>query len=154
MKKNKGFTLIELLVVVAIIGLLSAVVLVSLNSARKSAYDAKRKADLKQIANAFEMYYDTNSQYPTISSDLCSYAGSDGCSATTWTPAGISVSTWLSTLPNDPAQNATYYYRAKTNSSDTQAFCLIAKNLQASTAAYYVANNGAGTTTAAASSCP
>ncbi|NCU28847.1 MAG: prepilin-type N-terminal cleavage/methylation domain-containing protein, partial [Candidatus Moranbacteria bacterium] len=33
MNKNKGFTLIELLVVIAIIGILSSVVLASLNSA-------------------------------------------------------------------------------------------------------------------------
>ena len=39
-QKNKGFTLIELLVVVAIIGLLSSVVMASLNSARLKAKDA------------------------------------------------------------------------------------------------------------------
>lgn len=62
---SKGFTLIELLVVIAIIGILSAVVLASLNSAREKSRDAKRVADLKQIQLALELYYDDNSSvYP------------------------------------------------------------------------------------------
>jgi len=49
--KQKGFTLIELLVVIAIIGLLSTMAVVSLNSARAKARDAKRLNDVKQMAN-------------------------------------------------------------------------------------------------------
>lgn len=62
-KRNKGFTLIELLVVISIIGLLSSVVLASLNTARASARDARRKADLRQIATALEFYYDKFGTY-------------------------------------------------------------------------------------------
>ncbi|MCK9578930.1 MAG: type II secretion system GspH family protein [Methanoregula sp.] len=53
--KEKGFTLIELLVVIAIIGLLSTMAVVSLNSARGKARDAKRVSDVKQLSNVIEM---------------------------------------------------------------------------------------------------
>ncbi len=61
---KKGFTLIELLVVISIIGLLSSVVLASLNSAREKARDAQRITDLKQIQLALELYRDANGAYP------------------------------------------------------------------------------------------
>ncbi len=63
-KLTKGFTLIELLVVIAIIGILSSVVLASLNSARQKSRDARRISDVKQIQLALELYFDSNGEYP------------------------------------------------------------------------------------------
>ena len=60
----RGFTLIELLVVIAIIGLLSSVVLASLNSARNKAADAAIQASMFQIRNALELYYNDYGHYP------------------------------------------------------------------------------------------
>jgi len=64
--KNKGFTLIELLVVIAIIGLLASVVLLALNGARAKARDAKRIADIRQMASAMELYFNDINSYPTM----------------------------------------------------------------------------------------
>ena len=60
---RRGFTLIELLVVIAIIGILSAVVLSSLNTARNKGNDARVQKQLGQFRNTAALYLSTNSTY-------------------------------------------------------------------------------------------
>lgn len=57
---HRGFTLIELLVVIAIIGILSAVVLASLNTARNKGADAAVKSNLQTVQTQAELFYDSN----------------------------------------------------------------------------------------------
>ncbi|PJE58430.1 MAG: hypothetical protein COU81_00740 [Candidatus Portnoybacteria bacterium CG10_big_fil_rev_8_21_14_0_10_36_7] len=64
MKKNKAFTLIELLVVIFIIALLASIVSVQVSKARSKARDTKRKADIKTLQTALELYYDATGSYP------------------------------------------------------------------------------------------
>lgn len=77
--KNKGFTLIELLVVVAIIGLLSSIILASVNSARKKAIDTKIMAEYNQLKAAFEIYYAKNGKYPEVTGNTPYCIGSTQC---------------------------------------------------------------------------
>lgn len=72
---RKGFTLIELLVVIAIIGILSSVVLASLNTARDKGRDAAVKSSMQTIRVQSELYYEDEGgtyQPATASAGTCS----------------------------------------------------------------------------------
>ncbi len=74
---RRGFTLIELLVVIAIIGILSSIVLASLNTARNKGNDAAIKANMSTVSVQAELYYDSNSNsYGSFSSATCPTATS------------------------------------------------------------------------------
>lgn len=69
---KKGFTLIELLLVIAILGALSAAVVIAINPTKRlgQAGDTKVKNDFSQIATALSAYYTENGFYPTETAGL------------------------------------------------------------------------------------
>ncbi|MEK7510756.1 MAG: type II secretion system protein [Patescibacteria group bacterium] len=93
----RGFTLIELLVVIAIIGILSSVVLASLNTARNKGADAAIKSNLSAARAEAEIYYDSKNNAYTSSvapTSVCAATGANviGDSVTAaLTAAGSSV---------------------------------------------------------------
>ena len=103
-KQNRGFTLIELLVVIAIIGILSSVVLASLNSARGKARDAYRKTSMKQVQTALELYLDSNNSYPSTGGSWWGLSVNGGSRTASGVNAYIPglTPTYISVLPTDP----------------------------------------------------
>ncbi|MEI7480188.1 MAG: prepilin-type N-terminal cleavage/methylation domain-containing protein [bacterium] len=91
MKNKKGFTLIEMMTVLAIIGILTSIVIVSLDKVRSQSRDKKRVGDIKSLQLALENYYNRNSHYPNTLNDLVA--------------PGI-----LPALPVDPSTNSTSSY--------------------------------------------
>ncbi len=115
-KLTKGFTLIELLVVIAIIGILSSVVLASLNSARQKARDARRISDLGQVKLALELYADSSAgQYPSVD-----YAGLDD--------PDYLVPTYIGSMPEDPLDAPHPQYTYNASSSISYTLCATLEN--------------------------
>ncbi len=103
--KNKGFTLIELLVVIAIIGVLSSVVLASLNSARQRGADAAVKSNLNSVRASAELRYDLDSgTYDNVCADTTvtralNEASQTGAGNTTSDVCFDNTSNWAAAAP-------------------------------------------------------
>jgi prepilin-type N-terminal cleavage/methylation domain-containing protein len=112
--QQAGFTLIELLVVVAIIGVLSSIVLVGLNTARMKARDIKRLADFRQIALALELYHDSNHIYLNPP-ESTGWADIDACFQF-YPDISSLLSQYLASSPADPL-GWCHWYQARNGGS-------------------------------------
>ncbi len=129
---RRAFTLIELLVVVAIIGLLSTVAVVALNGSQLNARNAKRRADMLQIAKALELYYADNGSYPVAASwrgNCSAYGGYPDVDPGSWVP-GLVSGGYMAKLPRDPRSG-------QPNQNYSDAFC---KNNPGNNCYLYISN--------------
>lgn len=108
---KKGFTLIELLVVIAIIGILSSVVLASLNTARGKGADAAIKSNLNNTRSQAELFYDGSNSYTGVCASTGTNVIGPGIEAAVDASLGVS---------------ATFSTTLATAGSATQAVCHIA----------------------------
>ncbi|EKE15060.1 MAG: hypothetical protein ACD_12C00171G0007 [uncultured bacterium] len=119
---KKGFTLIELLIVIIILGVLAALITGNFFTSLKKGRDAKRKADLEQIKQALEMYYEDKRTYPTFTfpfgSKLCENVG-----------CGASEKVYMQKVPDDPVSGKDYQYLSS-DGTDYKLFACLENNLQ------------------------
>ncbi len=102
-KDKKGFTLIEILVVIAIAGLISSLVLVTVSSARAKNRETKRKVDLKEIEKALQFYYADNRSFPMPGNgwDVGYNYNAEGRAE--WLDLQTALNPYISKLPTDPS---------------------------------------------------
>jgi prepilin-type N-terminal cleavage/methylation domain-containing protein len=98
---KKGFTLVELMITVAIIAIISAVGMVSYSQAQSLGKDAKRKQDLRSIAVALQLYYNSQNPktYPVSSNWIYSTATQP------W--IGALNTNFINQMPKDPVNTGT-----------------------------------------------
>jgi len=109
-----GFTLIEILVVVVIIGILGAVIVPNLLSRPDQARITAANTDLRQLANALNIYRLDNFHYPSTEQGLNALVERPAGfpEPKNWNPDG-----YIKVLPTDPWGTPYVYERRSTDFS-------------------------------------
>lgn len=147
--RTAGFTLIEMLIVVTVIGILSAVIYGNFGESSAQSRDAKRKADLRLVQNAVELYKQEHGRYP----EGCNGASGEEWSGEQGTNYACASSDsqyivglapeYIPVLPKDPKKGSgDYGYVYRTNVDGTVYKFVARKSVESETFIDYTGNNG------------
>ena len=116
--------------VIAVIGMLSSVVLVSLGPVRAKARDARRQADMRSISTAMEMCNQdslcggSDSKYCTTTAGAGAVTRIGG--ATTCNSTGGTA--YIDPVPQDPSNADDYKYTWIDNTASSSKFCVFTQS--------------------------
>jgi len=122
-RTKSAFTLIELLVVITIIGILSGLIVIGMNSLTQDARDAKRKNEIDTVRKALYSQSNMGSKGYPVETNWCAIGKTGDCPNLT----SALVPDFLPKLPQDPLYNSSnkeYSYMYK---SDGTTFDLYTK---------------------------
>lgn len=109
-KSTVGFTLVEIMVVASIIAILATIMYANFNQGSAQSRDAERKADLRNIQSALELYKNLNGRYPSGCNGPDVWSGQIGtsydCPTATDSQYIIGLAPkFIPVLPTDPKLN-------------------------------------------------
>ncbi|TXG76517.1 prepilin-type N-terminal cleavage/methylation domain-containing protein [Candidatus Dojkabacteria bacterium] len=128
---EKGFTFVELVVVIGIVGILTVATAALINPSLqlKRSRDADRKADLKNIQLALEIYRSDQGTYPVVTGTVAANCPTSSPSMLLQLESDGScpvdpTKIYIQNISKDPKTRANYYYSSATGSTYTLYSCL------------------------------
>lgn len=123
LSRNEGFTFLELMLVIIILGVLAALISGNFITSLKKGRDARRKADLEQIRQALEFYYEDNKSYPPTADVVFGYP--------LCIPAATcATKTYMTKIPNDPITGKNYEYQQISSGKSYKLFTCLENSQQ------------------------
>ena len=109
----RGFSLVELLVAMGIIAVLATLAMANFIGAQSRGRDAQRKANIRQIQSALELYRADNASYPLAPLPACGQ------------PFAVSGSVYMQKIPCDPQNTGQVVFQYTSNGTTyTLTTCL------------------------------